>query len=120
MKGLLNSLRYALLGLRSALKTERNLRIHIVATLVAVVMGIYLKLSMIKWGIVILVIGFVLVAELFNTAMERLGDYASNGNQKKLIRQAKDTAAAGVLISVIVSLIIGIMFLIIPFMQSFL
>lgn len=119
MKGFIKSLRYALHGLSSALKTERNLKIHIIAMFLAMILGFYLKLSIIEWGIIILVIGFVLVAELFNTAMERLGDDAANGNQKKLIKQAKDTAAAGVLLSAITALVIGIMLLIIPFIQSF-
>ena len=119
MKGFVNSLRYALNGLFSALKTERSLRIHILAVFLAMALGFYLKLSIMEWCIIILVIGFVLVAELFNTAIERLGDDAANGRQKMLIKQAKDTAAAGVLLSAITALIIGIMFLVIPFIQSF-
>ncbi|MDD4876796.1 MAG: diacylglycerol kinase family protein [Dehalococcoidales bacterium] len=120
MKGFIKSLRYAFHGLSSALKTERNLRIHIIAMFLALVLGFYLKLSITEWGIIILTIGFVLVAELFNTAIERLGDDAANGSQKKLIKQAKDTAAAGVLLSAITATIIGIMFLVIPFIQSIL
>jgi len=115
----MNSLSYALDGLFSALKTERNLRIHILATFIAVAIGIYLKLDIVKWGIIILAIGFVLAAELFNTAMESLGDEASNGTHKKLIKKAKDIAAAGVLLSAITALIIGILFLVIPFALSF-
>lgn len=78
MKGFIKSLQYALHGLSSALKTERNLRIHIIAMFLAMVLGFYVKLSIIEWGIMTLAIGFVLVAELFNTAMERLGDDAAN------------------------------------------
>jgi diacylglycerol kinase len=118
MKNLIRSLRYALNGLFSALKTERNLRFHIIAMILAVGLGFYLRLSIVHWGIIILVIGFVLVAELFNTAMERLGDDSANGRQKKLIKQAKDTAAAGVLLSAVTALVIGVMFLIVPFIQS--
>jgi diacylglycerol kinase len=70
-------------------------------------------------GLIILIIGFVLVAELFNTAIERLGDEAANGVQKQLIKRAKDIAAAGVLLSALTALILGILFLVIPFIQSF-
>jgi len=66
-----------------------------------------------------LAIGFVLVAELFNTAIERLGDEAANGVQKQLIKRAKDIAAAGVLLSAMTAFILGILFLIIPFIRSF-
>jgi diacylglycerol kinase len=120
MKTFIKSLRYAFHGLSLALKTERNLRIHVVVMVLAAAMGLYLKLSKIEWGIIILATGFVLVAELFNTAMERLGDDAANGNQKRLIKQAKDTAAAGVLLSAATALIIGIIYLLIPFIQTFL
>jgi len=114
MKGFLKSLSYALDGLRSALKTERNLRIHIIAMCLAVALGFYLGLSLTEWGFVIFAIGFVLVAELFNTAMERLGDEAANGKRKQVIKKAKDIAAAAVLLSAVTALIIGILFLIVP------
>jgi len=119
MKRFLKSVTYAINGLLSALKTERNLRIDIAAMLIAIAFGFYLKLSIITWGLIILVIGFVLVAELFNTAIERLGDEAANGVQKQLIKRAKDIAAAGVLLSALTALILGILFLVIPFIQSF-
>jgi len=119
MTGFLKSVRCALDGLFSALKTERNLRLHVIALLIAVATGLYLELSVMKWGIIILVIGFVLVAELFNTAIERLGDEAADGKQKELIKKAKDIAAAGVLLSAITAFIIGVLFLVIPFIQSF-
>jgi len=89
MKSFIKSVTYALDGLFSALKTETNLRIHIVAMFIAMALGFYLKLSITEWGIIILVTGFVLVSELFNTAMERLGDEAANGMQKKLIKKQK-------------------------------
>ena len=119
MKRFLKSLTYAVNGLFSALKTERNLRIDIAAMFIAIAFGLYLKLSILTWGLIILVIGFVLVAELFNTAIERLGDEAANGVQKQLIKKAKDIAAAGVLLSALTALIIGVLFLVIPFIQSF-
>jgi diacylglycerol kinase len=119
MKRFLKSVTHAINGLISALKTERNLRIDIAAMLIAIAFGFYLKLTIITWGLMILVIGFVLVAELFNTAIERLGDEAANGVQKQLIKRAKDIAAAGVLLSALTALILGILFLLIPFIQSF-
>ena len=67
MKSFIKSVTYALDGLFSALKTETNLRIHIVAMFIVMALGFYLKLSITEWGIIILVTGFVLVSELFNT-----------------------------------------------------
>ena len=111
------SLAYALSGIWAAFKLEQSFRLHILALAATVAMGWYLKLSLTAWGFVIFAIGLVLAAELFNTAIERLGDEAANGEQKQIIKKAKDTAAGAVLISALTALVIGILFLLIPFVQ---
>jgi len=115
----IKSLSYALDGLRSALKTERNVKVHIIAMFLTVALGFYLQLSLMEWGFIIFAMGFVLVSELFNTAVERLGDEASNGQYKQVVKKAKDTAAAAVLLSAITALVIGILFLVMPLIRSF-
>ena len=60
-------------------------------------------------------IGFVLVSELLNTAIEELGDEAARGEVNPRIRNAKDISAAAVLLSSLTALIIGIIILFIPF-----
>jgi diacylglycerol kinase len=50
--------------------------------------------------------------------MERLGDEASNGQHKQAVKNAKDTAAAAVLLSAITALVIGILFLFIPLISK--
>jgi diacylglycerol kinase len=114
----LKSLAYAISGIRAAFKSEQSFRIHTIAMVIAVAMGLYLELSLVAWGFVIFSIGFVLVAELFNTAIERLGDEAADGQQKQVIKKAKDIAAGAVLISDLTALVIGIVFLLIPFVQK--
>jgi diacylglycerol kinase (ATP) len=118
MRRFCKSLVYALNGIRSAFKSERNFRIHIVAMIIAIAMGLYLQISIQSWAFVIFAIGFVLVAELFNTAVERLGDETANGKQRQRVKQAKDISAGAVLISVLTALAIGLLFLIIPFIQK--
>jgi diacylglycerol kinase len=118
MKRFIKSFGFALAGIQVAFKSEQSLRIHILATVIAIAMGIYLKLSMTAWGFVILAIGFVLMAELFNTGIERLGDGASNGEQKLVIKKAKDVSAGAVLVSALTALVIGLLYLIIPFGQK--
>ena len=115
---LYKSFGYALHGFWVALKTERNLKIHIAASVVAVGVGIYVGLSAVAWGLVILAIGLVLVAELFNTAVEKYGDKTSGGKYDDIIRMGKDISAAAVLVAAIVALAIGIIILIIPFFQK--
>lgn len=118
MKRFINSLNYALTGIRSACKSERNFKIHIAAMVITIIMGAYLKLSLQSWGFVIFSIGFVLVAELFNTAIERLGDETANGKQRLGVKHAKDLAAGAVLISALTALAIGVIYLIIPFFHN--
>jgi diacylglycerol kinase len=120
MKRFFMSLAYAFTGIRAAFKSEQSLRLHILATAIAIAMGLYLQLSLTAWGFVIFAIGFVLTAELFNTAVERLGDEAADGKQKLMIKHAKDTSAAAVLVSALTALVIGILFLLIPFVQRML
>lgn len=117
MRRFFKSLACALAGIRAAFKSEQSFRIHLAAMVIAVALGFYLELSLTAWGFVIFATGFVLAAELFNTALERLGDEAANGEQKQLVRYAKDISAGAVLVSALTALIIGILFLIIPFVQ---
>ena len=117
MRRFLKSFAYALTGICVTFKSERNFRLHIVAMSIAIMMGLYLKISLPAWGLVIFSIGFVLVAELFNTAIERLGDETAKGEQKQMVKNAKDISAAAVLISVLTAFVIGMLFLLIPFVQ---
>jgi undecaprenol kinase len=118
MKRLFKSFAYASAGIVAAIKSERNFRIHIVAMVIVIGLGIYVQLSVQAWGFLIFAIGFVLAAELFNTALERLGDEITNGEHKQMVKKAKDIAAAAVLISALTALVIGIVFLFVPLVQK--
>lgn len=108
---------YAFTGIRIAFKSERNFRIHIIAMCLAVALGLYLGLSLPEWGFVIFSIGFVLAAELFNTALEKLGDEVAPDKQNQMVRNAKDISAAAVLLSALTAFVIGVLFLLIPFIR---
>jgi diacylglycerol kinase (ATP) len=114
---ILTSFGCAFRGFWVALKTERNLKIQVVAGLVAIGVGFYLGLTAVEWGLVIFAVGLVLAAELFNTAMEKVCDQASHGSQIEWIKNCKDISAAAVLLAAITALIIGIIILIIPLFQ---
>ena len=88
------------------MKNERNARIHLLAALIVIVLGIGLNISFPEWCLIIIVTGFVFMAELFNTALEALSDIVDPEWNEK-IRKVKDYAAASVLISAIVSVIVG-------------
>jgi diacylglycerol kinase len=114
MKKFFKSTGHALNGLRFTFQTERNFRIHVIFMILAVLVGIYVGLSVLAWGLLVFAIGIVFVAELFNTALERLGDEIANGKRTSLIRHSKDISAAAVLISALFALLVGILILVVP------
>jgi diacylglycerol kinase (ATP) len=118
MKRLIRSFTFALKGLSAALKSEPNFKIYGLAILAVIILGVYLELAAAVWGLVILSTGFVLAAELFNTAVEKLGDLVAGGKQIPLIAKSKDIAAAAVLVAALTALVIGIIFLFIPLAQK--
>ena len=116
-KPLYKSFYCAFQGLWVALKTERNLKIDLTGAVLAAAAGIYLGLTAVEWGLVIFSIGFVLGAELFNTALEHLCDEASGKKPSDGIRICKDIAAAASLTAAATALATGIIILIIPLVQ---
>ena len=69
--------------------------------------GFFLKISYVEWLICLVLIGLVLMAEFFNTAIEYVVDLASP-KIHPLAKAAKDTASAGVLMMAIISAIVGL------------
>lgn len=115
------SFRFALAGLLYVVRSEQNMRIHLVISAVVVVAGFYFRISQLEWIAVVLCMGAVLGAEAVNSAIERLADRVT-GDEDSLIRVAKDAAAGGVLTLAIASFVIGaIIFLprILGLLQSF-
>lgn len=106
-KKIVNSFKYAIEGIISSFKTERNMKIHISAMIIVIICGILLKLDKIEWCIIIIAIVTVISAELFNTAIETVVDMISPEKNEKA-KLAKDIAAGGVLVIAIGSAIIGL------------
>ncbi len=89
----------AVRGFRQTLRTEANFRIEVVAALCVAVAVVWLPLSGGERVALVLAAIAVLVAELFNTALERVMD-AVHPRHSAIARDAKDAAAAAVLLTV--------------------
>lgn len=100
------SFAYAFEGLEVAFKNEPNFRIQIIIAISSLFLAIILKLSLLEIAILILTIGFVLVLELINTALEALVDLVNEEIRPKA-KIAKDVSAAAVLLSAILSVAVG-------------
>ena len=101
----LNSFRFAFQGFQILIR-EVNFQIHLVFTTLTISLGFYFKLQAIEWISLILVIGFVLVSEIFNTSLEYLADSVSL-EFHPLIKISKDISAFAVLVSAIISILVG-------------
>lgn len=112
----LNSFHHAWDGLRYVVRTQRNARIHLTALTLAVGLGMVVGLSRLEWVMLALVIGAVLVAEWFNTAIEATIDLITV-QYHPLAKVAKDAAAAGVLVTALVAIVVGILILGVPLWQ---
>ena len=105
-KKLINSFKYAIEGIISSFKTERNMKIHVLAMIIVIALGFFFKLDKVEWCFIIIAIVSVISAELFNTAIETVVDMISPEKNPKA-KLVKDIAAGAVLIVAIGAAIIG-------------
>lgn len=89
------------------MRYEAQALMHLVAAVATVVAGFWLEISTNEWIAVIFAIGLVIVAEMLNTAIEKLTDMVSPEIHPKA-KVVKDLAAGAVLIASIVSAVIGL------------
>lgn len=96
-------------GLKAGLK-ERSMRIHAAIALIVATVGIVVGLSQTEWFIVLILMGMVLAAELFNTAIESVCDHIRDdlGLSYQATEAARDIAAGAVLIIAAFAAIIGL------------
>ena len=104
----LQSIRYALDGLKILWCEQHNARVHLLATVLVIMCGLLLAISATEWILLLLLIALVWVAEALNSAVEYLCDRVTT-EQDPLIGKAKDAAAAGVLIASIVAVAGGLL-----------
>lgn len=83
-------------GLITAFKSQPNFRVHIILSLIAIGLGISLKISSLEWVVVVFVITLGLVIELINTAIEFTVDLITK-EFNQYAKFAKDTSAAAML-----------------------
>lgn len=101
------SFRYAFSGLWYALRTQRNVRVHVLIGTLAVLLGIILRISAVEFAMIFVAITSVFIAEMFNTVIELCIDLASP-DYHPLAKVAKDVAAGAVLLSALLAVVIGL------------
>ncbi len=87
---------------------EPNAILHTIATIVVIVAGLVKHLDASRWVFLILAIGLVWITEILNTSIERLSNYTCGNKYHPAIKVIKDLGAGAVLVSAIISSVIGI------------
>jgi len=107
-RGLGDSFYYAIRGINYAVATGRNMKIHVLATFLAIATGLILGISRLEWAIVVICIFMVLAAETVNSALEKTVDLVTE-NYHPLAKHAKNMAAGAVLLTAINAVVVGVL-----------
>jgi diacylglycerol kinase len=100
LKQMFKSIGVAFDGIIDLIKSENNAKIHLISTIVVILVGLKLQFLSIEWLWISLAIAGVWVAELINTAIEKLTDLISP-EQNPIAKKVKDYAAGAVLVMAI-------------------
>lgn len=100
------SFKFAIQGIRDAIKSEPNLSVHLLFGLVAIILGYFMKLTNPEMAILLLTIFVVIILEMVNTAIEKIVDLHSL-KKSELARQIKDISAGVVFLASILAIIVG-------------
>lgn len=106
-KRFLSSFKYSLQGLKYAYKNEQSMLIHFIATLLIVILGFLLNISLTEWAIVLIAIGVTLAAELINTAIEAAVDLITL-EIHPLAKVAKDCGSAATFVFSMLTAVIAL------------
>lgn len=94
---IISSFKYALCGIKQAFKTERNLKVHVLAVIVVVMGGLLLHIDKSDWIDIVIFFALVIGSELINTAIEEMVNLLSP-EIRVHAKNAKDIAAGAVLV----------------------
>lgn len=106
-QGFSNTFKNARKGFRLVVKSERNLRVHLIVASLVIAMGFVFQFTAIEFCIALIAIANVIVAEMLNTAIEFALDSIYHNRYSKMVGMAKDISAGAVMFATLISSIIG-------------
>lgn len=113
-----NSFKYAVRGLKHAIKYEANFRIEVLIAILALSLGFYFQINLIEWLILSLALGALISAELLNTVIEEFIDHLIHEHHEG-VRVIKDLCAGYVLV-VSLSVLVVLLLVFVPRVYSLL
>ncbi len=105
-QGVARSFHHAYRGLIYAVRTQRNMRFHVLVSAVVLVLSLFVGVSKLELAMLVLVIAIVLVTEILNTALEFTVDLVTR-EYHPLAKLAKDASAGAVLVASVAALAVG-------------
>jgi len=102
-----SSFKYAFKGITAVFRSEPNMHLHVLASVVVFVMAFRFDVTHTEWCILVFCVGLVWMAEIFNTAIETLTNLVSP-ELHPLAGKTKDLAAGAVLMASITAAVIGL------------
>ena len=111
------SFAYAVAGCAYMLRYQKNARVMLAATLIVMAFAFWLGVEAGHWAILILAVGLVWLAEFINAAIEAAVNLTAS-EFHPMAKAAKDVAAAAVLIAVFAAVMIGLLILGPPLVNS--
>ena len=97
-RDVISSLEFALTGIFTTFKEEKNMRSHVLSALAAIIAGLIFRISATEWLFLLLSIFLVIAFEIMNSAVENVVDLASDYHFSMRAKNAKDMAAGAVLV----------------------
>ena len=107
-QGFNNTFKNARKGFNLALKSEINIRIHIIVATLVILAAIYLKFSAVEFCALFFAIALVICCEMLNTAIEFALDSIYHNRYSRMVGMAKDISAGAVMFATFISIIIGL------------
>ncbi len=118
-QGFFRTFRNARKGMRLTIKSERNIRIHLILASAALLLGFILNFSIVKFCILLLTIASVISAEMMNSAIEFALDSVYHNRYSRMVGMAKDIAAGSVMVVSVMAVMIGVLLYIPPIVRIF-
>ena len=107
----IKSFSYAVRGLIDMISTEHNAWFPALATMIVIALACWFRITVVEFAFIVIAIVLVWIAEAFNTVLEIMADLVVGERYSRLVKRAKDIAAAAVLFAVIGAVVIGILIL---------
>ncbi len=108
-QGFSNTFKNARKGMRLVLKSEVNIRVHFCIAMAALALAFLLDFSLARMCILLLTIGFVIVTEMINSAVEFSLDAVFHNRYSRLVGMAKDISAGAVMFASVIAIVIGVL-----------